>query len=95
VHNLQKYLRGIQTAVGNSEFLIWNEIAAGPGIQNAPCRIHKNLRTEFKQRGEIRNSPYGMKQQRGGKFKMLHAKFAKIYVQNLNSGGEFKIPHIE
>jgi hypothetical protein len=73
VQNLQKYLRGIQTVVGNSEFLIWNEIAPGPGIQNAPCRICKNLCTEFKQQGEIRNSPYGMKQQCSGKFKMLHA----------------------
>jgi hypothetical protein len=33
----------------------------------------KNLHTEFKQRGEIQNSPYGMKQQQGGKFKMLRA----------------------
>jgi hypothetical protein len=73
VQNLKKYLWGIQTVVGNSEFLIWNEIVTGPGIQNAPCRIYKNLCTEFKQQGEIRNSPYGMEQQWGGKFKMLCA----------------------
>jgi hypothetical protein len=95
MQNLQKYLQGIQTAGGNSKFLIWNEIAAWQGIQNAPCRIFKNLHAGFKQWGGIQDSPYGMKWQCGWEFKMLHAEFAKISIRNSNSRGKFEIPHME
>jgi hypothetical protein len=53
MQDLQKSLYRIQTAGGNSKFHIWNETAAGREIQNAPCIICKNLRTEFKQWGEF------------------------------------------